>query len=257
MFPLRDSEPTSNTQFVTVVLIIVNLLAFFYELSLDDFSLHHFLATWGTVPRDFALVDLFTSMFLHGGWMHVLGNVWFLWVFGDNIEDILGHWKYLVFYLLCGLAGGLLAAQAGLKNIQVITADLTDFASPETFDRVVSVECFEHMRNHRELFRRIRTWLRPQGKVFIHVFTHRTASYLFDEGQLYAANGSGSDLEAAADLFARAIAMREKLLPRRHPDLAASYEAFALLLKKMGRKEDAQSMEVKAKRARELLSDAE
>lgn len=108
MFPLRDSEPTSNTPMITVVLIVVNLLAFFYELSLDDFSLHHFIATWGTVPREFAVVDLFTSMFLHGGWMHVLGNVWFLWVFGDNIEDILGHWNYLLFYLLSGLAGGLL-----------------------------------------------------------------------------------------------------------------------------------------------------
>ena len=74
-----------------------------------------------------------------------------------------------------------LAAQDGLKNIQVITADLTDFATADRFDRVVSVECFEHMRNHRELFRRIRTWLQPEGKVFIHVFTHRTASYLFEQ----------------------------------------------------------------------------
>lgn len=108
MFPLRDSEPTATTPVVTIALIALNLLAFFYELSLDDFSLHHFLTVWGTVPRDFAVVDLFTSMFLHGGWLHVLGNVWFLWVFGDNIEDILGPVNYLGFYLLCGLAGGLL-----------------------------------------------------------------------------------------------------------------------------------------------------
>ncbi len=108
MFPLRDSEQSGSTPFVTVGLILVNLLAFFYELSLDDFSLNHFLAEWGTVPRNFEFVDVFTSMFLHAGWMHVIGNIWFLWIFGDNIEDILGHSSYLVFYLLCGLVGGLL-----------------------------------------------------------------------------------------------------------------------------------------------------
>ena len=107
MFPLRDSERSQGTPFVTVALILANLLAFFYEISLDDYSLNHFLTQWGTVPRSFEVVDVFTSMFLHGGWMHVLGNVWFLWIFGDNVEDILGHAKFLLFYLLCGVAGGL------------------------------------------------------------------------------------------------------------------------------------------------------
>ena len=107
MFPLRDSERSQGTPFVTVTLILANLLAFFYEISLDDYSLNHFLAQWGTVPRSFEAVDVFASMFLHGGWMHVLGNVWFLWIFGDNVEDILGHAKFLLFYLLCGVAGGL------------------------------------------------------------------------------------------------------------------------------------------------------
>ncbi len=108
MFPLRDSEQSASKPFVTVALILVNLLAFFYELSLDDFSLNHFLADWGTVPRNFQFVDLITSMFLHGGWVHLIGNIWFLWIFGDNIEDILGHGNFLLFYLLCGLAGGAL-----------------------------------------------------------------------------------------------------------------------------------------------------
>ena len=108
MFPLRDSEASQTTPFVTIALIAVNLLAFFYELSLDDFSLHYFLSHWGTVPRELSYSSLITSMFLHGGWMHVLGNMWFLWIFGDNIEDILGHGQYIVFYLLCGIAGGLL-----------------------------------------------------------------------------------------------------------------------------------------------------
>ncbi len=108
MFPLRDSERSQTTPIVTIALVVINLLAFFYEVSLDDFSLHYFLSEWGTVPRDFRFVSVLTSMFLHGGWMHVLGNMWFLWIFGDNIEDILGHGQYLLFYLLCGSAGGLL-----------------------------------------------------------------------------------------------------------------------------------------------------
>jgi membrane associated rhomboid family serine protease len=107
LFPLRDSEQRLTTPFVTVGLIVLNLLAFLYELSLGDFELHHFLMVWGTVPNDFQIFSLFSSMFLHGGWMHVLGNVWFLWVFGDNVEDVLGSKQYLLFYLLCGLAGGL------------------------------------------------------------------------------------------------------------------------------------------------------
>ena len=107
MFPLRDSERTQGTPVITVALILANLLVFFYEISLDEYSLNHFLAQWGAVPRKFDVVDLLTSMFLHGGWMHVLGNVWFLWIFGDNIEDILGPSKFLFFYLLSGLAGGL------------------------------------------------------------------------------------------------------------------------------------------------------
>lgn len=108
MFPLRDSERSESTPYVTIALIGLNLLLWFYEVSLDPYSLNEFLMQYGTVPRDFAFGDLFSSMFLHGGWMHVLGNVWFLWVFGDNVEDVLGHWPYLLFYLLSGLAGGLL-----------------------------------------------------------------------------------------------------------------------------------------------------
>jgi membrane associated rhomboid family serine protease len=59
------------------------------------------------VPRHFHFSAILTSMFLHGGWMHIIGNMWFLWIFGDNVEDVMGHTKYLVFYLLCGIAAGL------------------------------------------------------------------------------------------------------------------------------------------------------
>lgn len=107
MFPLRDSEPTESAPVVTLALILLNILVFGYQLSLDPFSLNQFLRDWGTVPRQLDPLTLFTAMFLHGGWLHLLGNIWFLWVFGDNVEDILGRGRFLLFYLLCGLVGGL------------------------------------------------------------------------------------------------------------------------------------------------------
>jgi membrane associated rhomboid family serine protease len=102
MFPLRDTQPSYSKPVVTVLLIVVNILVFLFEVSLDPYSRNDFINIYGFVPDRFALESVLTSMFLHGGWMHVLGNMWFLWVFGDNIEDILGSAKYLLFYLLCG-----------------------------------------------------------------------------------------------------------------------------------------------------------
>jgi membrane associated rhomboid family serine protease len=107
MFPLRDTQPSYSKPVVTVFLIVINILIFLFEFSLDPYSQNAFIATYGLVPDNFHFVNVLTSMFLHGGWMHVLGNMWFLWIFGDNIEDILGHGKYLVFYLLCGIAAGM------------------------------------------------------------------------------------------------------------------------------------------------------
>jgi membrane associated rhomboid family serine protease len=107
MFPLRDTQPSYSKPAVTVLLITINLLVFLYEFSLDSYSQNAFIATYGLVPEHFQYSSILTSMFLHGGWMHVLGNMWFLWIFGDNIEDILGHPKFLAFYLLCGVAAAL------------------------------------------------------------------------------------------------------------------------------------------------------
>jgi len=104
MIPLRDTQSSYSKPVVTLLLIAVNVAAFFYELSLDDFSRNHLIAVYGVVPDRLYLGSLVTSMFLHGGWLHIIGNMWFLWIFGDNVEDILGHWKYLLFYLLCGVA---------------------------------------------------------------------------------------------------------------------------------------------------------
>jgi membrane associated rhomboid family serine protease len=107
MIPLRDSQPSHSVPLVTIVLIILNSMIFLYEVSLDDYSLNHFVALYGMVPRDLAISSMVTSMFLHGGWMHLIGNMWFLWVFGDNIEDLLGRARFLVFYLASGIAAAL------------------------------------------------------------------------------------------------------------------------------------------------------
>jgi membrane associated rhomboid family serine protease len=107
MFPIRDTQPSYSKPVVTVVLIVVNVLVFLYQFSLDSFSQNAFMDRYALVPDRFHFSNVITSMFLHGGWMHVLGNMWFLWIFGDNIEDILGHAKYLLFYFICGIAAAL------------------------------------------------------------------------------------------------------------------------------------------------------
>ena len=107
MFPIRDSEPSYTKPVVTMFIIAVNLLVFLFEASLDPYTLNAFIAHYGLIPAEFHASAIFTSMFVHGGWLHVLGNMWFLWIFGNNIEDILGHEKYLIFYILCGVAAAI------------------------------------------------------------------------------------------------------------------------------------------------------
>jgi membrane associated rhomboid family serine protease len=83
---------------------VLNVAACLYEFSMDPYELNFFIAHYGVIPTRFQWADVLTSIFLHGGWMHLIGNMWFLWIYGDNVEDILGHSQYLLFYLLCGLA---------------------------------------------------------------------------------------------------------------------------------------------------------
>ena len=117
MFPIRDDQPRYSPPYVNGFLIALNILVYLFQSSLDPHSYELFARQFGVVPSHLAaflagspkyspgaiIVPFFTSMFLHAGWMHVLGNMWFLYIFGDNIEDYLGHFKYLVFYILCGL----------------------------------------------------------------------------------------------------------------------------------------------------------
>ena len=114
MFPIRDHNPSGQTPYVTIALIAINVLVFLGYVSMDDWDLQRFFMTWGLVPARFAsgagLETLFTSMFLHAGWLHLGGNMLFLWIYGDNLEEEMGHFGFLVFYLACGAVAGLAQA---------------------------------------------------------------------------------------------------------------------------------------------------
>lgn len=115
MIPLKDRNPTRGIPFVTIALIAVNIVVFLYEISLGE-GLELFFQHFGAVPRSVvssltpgrflpgAVFPLLTSMFVHGGWLHLIGNMLYLWVFGDNVEEKLGRFRFLLFYVVCGLA---------------------------------------------------------------------------------------------------------------------------------------------------------
>ena len=106
MIPLRDVIPTRTTPYVTISLVTINILVFLYQFSLGP-AVDRFVLTFGLVPAYFSWINVFTSMFLHGGFLHVGGNMLYLWIFGDNVEDRMGHARFLAFYLLCGTAAAL------------------------------------------------------------------------------------------------------------------------------------------------------
>ena len=104
---MRDVIPSRTTPYITVTIIVLNALAWLFEISLPQDDLNQFLYVYGVVPAQFSAATLVTSMFLHGSWMHVIGNMWYLWIFGDNVEDRLGHAWFIVFYLVCGIIAAL------------------------------------------------------------------------------------------------------------------------------------------------------
>ncbi len=119
MFPIRDSVPSRIRPIVTVILIIVNAVVFGLELTLPAGELEKVLRVFGVVPAALTgasggtgggvlggYASFLTSMFLHGGWLHVIFNMWTLWIFGDNVEDRMGHGRFLLFYLSCGVVAG-------------------------------------------------------------------------------------------------------------------------------------------------------
>ncbi|MCM0594378.1 MAG: rhomboid family intramembrane serine protease [Gloeotrichia echinulata DEX184] len=122
MFPLYDENPTRIRPYLTYGLIGMNILVFLHEVSLSNEQLQQFFQLYAVVPQQLSTnikgewITLFTSQFLHGGWWHLLSNMLFLWVFGNNIEDRLGHVKYLIFYLSCGALAALCQWVIGMNS---------------------------------------------------------------------------------------------------------------------------------------------
>lgn len=114
MFPLYDTVRSRKFPLINLMLIFANGLAFFHELQMGSSALKGFIFTWGLIPSHLltdpsnAWMTIFTAMFLHGGWFHILSNMWVLYIFGDNVEARMGGMRYLIFYLLSGVAAGLL-----------------------------------------------------------------------------------------------------------------------------------------------------
>lgn len=118
--PLKDDNPTNTFPFVTVGLILVNCFVFYHQLTLNLPASQRFIFQWGAIPYQIVhgeilygpglfppVLTLFSAMFLHGGFLHLIGNMLYLWIFGNNIEDTLGHFRFMIFYLLAGLGAGL------------------------------------------------------------------------------------------------------------------------------------------------------
>ena len=138
MFPIGDdNSQRRTTPVVTITLIVLNVAVFLLELSAGE----PFIRQWAFIPAEFAespvasTVKIFTAMFMHGGWMHLFGNMLFLWIFGDNVEDRLGHAKFLIFYLLAGVA-----------------ATLAQFRHCAAFERAQCRRLRRHRRRARRLY---------------------------------------------------------------------------------------------------------
>jgi len=110
MIPLKDINPSRSFPIVNLTIILICSVVWLYEVSLEEYDFNDFIYNFGLVLAEaFSKpYQLFTHMFLHGSWLHIIGNMWFLWVFGDNVEDRLGKFKYLLFYLLSGLGAAVI-----------------------------------------------------------------------------------------------------------------------------------------------------
>ncbi|HHT84716.1 MAG: rhomboid family intramembrane serine protease [Bacillota bacterium] len=122
MIPIRDTQRSHRRPFVNWIMILLNILVFAFQLTFSEPALQAFIVKWGIVPgvitnpmryppgvvaQTSGMVGLFTSLFIHVGWVHLIGNMFYLFIFGDNVEDLLGHGRYLVFYIFCGVAASI------------------------------------------------------------------------------------------------------------------------------------------------------
>ena len=131
MIPIRDANPSGTKPWVTISLISLNIAVFLYQATLPSVELHHFTLSYGLIPGLVSgrinpasipggdtgmLVRFFSSLFLHGGLMHLLANMWYLWIFGDNVEDRLGHGRFFLLYLAWGFAASIAQIVANVSS---------------------------------------------------------------------------------------------------------------------------------------------
>lgn len=134
MIPIKDTNPSVRPPRMMWVLILLNVVVFLFELTLSPRGQQELFLLWGVVPRRFmdpawaasvgfpggGYTAFVTSMFMHGGFLHIIANMWALWIFGDNVEDRMGHLRFLVFYLLCGLAAGVTHVVTNAGSVQPV-----------------------------------------------------------------------------------------------------------------------------------------
>ena len=116
MIPLRALLYRRSTPVMTLILIAVNVLCFLYEMTFPMYLRDQFIEHFALIPDRLQLITFVTSMFLHGGWLHLIGNMWFLWIFGSHIEDAMGAPKFLVFYLISGIASAIVQFAVNLGS---------------------------------------------------------------------------------------------------------------------------------------------
>lgn len=131
LFPLYDENPTKIIPYVTIGVIALCVLIFIYQFTLEGYGFNYFVETWGFTPGEFfghspvepvaeqvsPRVTLFSSMFLHGGWMHLISNMLYMWIFANNIEDSMGHVKFVIFYLACGVIAAMSQAAPDAQSV--------------------------------------------------------------------------------------------------------------------------------------------
>ncbi|MCS5639907.1 MAG: rhomboid family intramembrane serine protease [Candidatus Marinimicrobia bacterium] len=115
-FPYKDDNPRILVPYVTYGIIGLNILIFLFQVGLGQAN-QNLIRHFGLIPAHWSIISLFTSMFLHGGFTHLLGNMWFLWIFGDNVESALGHVRYLIFYFLCGIGAAVAQTTINLDSM--------------------------------------------------------------------------------------------------------------------------------------------
>ena len=116
-FPYKDDNPRILFPFVTYCIIGLNIIVFVYQyFIIPNEQFEYFIRSYALTPANPTVLNVFSSMFMHGGLTHIIFNMWFLWIFGDNIESVFGHKKYLLFYLLCGIGAGLSQIQINIES---------------------------------------------------------------------------------------------------------------------------------------------